>query len=253
MLEDKRKFERFDFSVVTKIGRTGKSPQHSLGLTKNFSQEGLSIETQDFDFIPNDNLKLELSPPKGGSKIPLMGNVVWKRQIENLNVAGIKFIFQNKKSQNKTMEELSSFSNILKERVLKSAKTRSEIKDEIEEKSAAVLSAEKKDIPSELPPKSGFLKEYLESGECKVTFRLPQEVAQDAQNVTLVGDFNDWNTTTTPMTRLKDGSFEITLTLTPVRAYKFRYLIDGHRWENDSYADNYIANDYGWHDSVVMV
>ena len=35
------------------------------------------------------------------------------------------------------------------------------------------------------------------------------------------------------------------------RAYRFRYLLDGHRWENDWAADAYKPNDFGADDSVV--
>ena len=41
----------------------------------------------------------------------------------------------------------------------------------------------------------------------KVTFRLPPSAAPDAEKVHLVGDFNDWRTDATPMTRLKNGEF----------------------------------------------
>ncbi len=149
------------------------------------------------------------------------------------------------------METISSYGNIPREKVLHSAETQREGEDKTEEKSAAILSAEQKDIPSEQIPESGFEKQYLESGECNVTFRLLKEAAQDAQNVTIVGDFNDWDTTATPMTRLEDGSFQITLNLSPGREYKFRYLVT--RWENDWCADKYIPNPYGFDDSVVIV
>jgi 1,4-alpha-glucan branching enzyme len=100
---------------------------------------------------------------------------------------------------------------------------------------------------------SGIKKLYLESGlSCRVSFRLPKEAA-DGENVTIVGDFNDWNTVATPMKRLKNGDFGITLELKAGRAYNFRYLIDGNRWENDWHADRYEKNPYGEENSVVEV
>ena len=39
--------------------------------------------------------------------------------------------------------------------------------------------------------------------------------------------------------------------LPPGRAYRFRYLLDGHRWENDWDADAYVPNGFGSDDSVV--
>jgi hypothetical protein len=35
--------------------------------------------------------------------------------------------------------------------------------------------------------------------------------------------------------------------------YRFRYLVDGERWENDWAADAYLPNAYGGEDSVVTV
>jgi hypothetical protein len=39
--------------------------------------------------------------------------------------------------------------------------------------------------------------------------------------------------------------------LRPGTVHRFRYLLDGHRWENDWAADTYVANDFGGHDSVI--
>ncbi len=253
MLENKRKFERFDLFVVTKIGQNGDTSRHSLGLTKNFSREGISIETRDFDFAEENDLKLELSSPKGSAKIPLTGNVIWKQQADNTCVAGIRLKFQDEKVQNEILDEISYFGDIAKGSLIRNVKTDTENRYKTEEKTEKVLSAEEKDIFIENALEKGFKKEYLESGDCDVTFRLPKEVALDAKDIMLVGDFNDWNKSASPMTRLKDGSFEISMVLEPVKIYKFRYLIDGHRWENDAYADNFITNGFGWHDSAVFV
>jgi len=86
---------------------------------------------------------------------------------------------------------------------------------------------------------------------CRVTFKLPAEV--HTKIAYLLGDFNDWDPTVHPMKQLKDGSFSITISLKPGRHYRFRYLLDGQRWENDWAADNYQPNDYGGEDSVVDV
>ena len=94
-------------------------------------------------------------------------------------------------------------------------------------------------------------KQHLENGTCKVTFDLT--AAAGVNDVHLCGEFNDWSPTATPMTRRKDGSFRVTVVLEPGRPYRFRYLVDGVRWENDWAADAYVPNDYGGEDSVVML
>ena len=43
----------------------------------------------------------------------------------------------------------------------------------------------------------------------------------------------------------------MTVDLDAGRAYRFRYLIDGQRWDNDWAADAYVPNDFGGDDSVV--
>lgn len=83
-------------------------------------------------------------------------------------------------------------------------------------------------------------KQFLKTKpECKVTFTLSAEEAGSAATAALVGDFNSWDTAATPMKKQKDGGFAATLTLPTGAASKFRYLLDGERWLNDSAADGY--------------
>ena len=108
--------------------------------------------------------------------------------------------------------------------------------------------------PSRVSKKGGIKKQYLKSKSmCKVTFKLPKEAVPDAQTVNIVGDFNRWSREETPMKRLKNGDFTVTLELETGREYKFKYLIDDVRWENDWHADRYERNVYGTDDSVVVV
>jgi hypothetical protein len=100
----------------------------------------------------------------------------------------------------------------------------------------------------------GIKKQYLKSnGSCNVTFRLPKEAAPDAQVVTIVGDFNNWNFSENQMKKLRNGDFKATLKLHRDKDYRFRYFIDGSRWENDWCADKYVPNTFGSDDSLVIV
>ncbi|MFO7654910.1 MAG: isoamylase early set domain-containing protein [Candidatus Krumholzibacteriia bacterium] len=86
----------------------------------------------------------------------------------------------------------------------------------------------------------------------KVTFELPATSAREAAQVWLVGDFNEWDRRATPMKRLKNGGFKVTVDLERGREYQFRYLLDGNVWENDEAADRYIASGFeGAENSVV--
>ncbi|MCC6798934.1 MAG: isoamylase early set domain-containing protein [Anaerolineae bacterium] len=94
-------------------------------------------------------------------------------------------------------------------------------------------------------------KQYLKRGTVKVDFILPSAIAAEASSAYLVGDFNNWDESATPMTKLKNGSFKATLELDAGRDYKFRYLVDGNQWHNDWDADRYEPNPFSGDNSVV--
>lgn len=95
-------------------------------------------------------------------------------------------------------------------------------------------------------------KEYTKTRRsCRVTFELPAEV--HAERATLVGEFNDWDQSSIRMKKCPEGGFTATISLKPGNEYRFRYLLDGERWENDHAADRYVSNGHGSDDSVVVV
>ncbi|HYY18962.1 MAG TPA: isoamylase early set domain-containing protein [Streptosporangiaceae bacterium] len=83
-----------------------------------------------------------------------------------------------------------------------------------------------------------------------VTFTLPAEVG--AGDVALCGDFNGWTTGPIPLIRDSDN-WQVTIPLTPGNSYRYRYLLDGERWENAWQADRYEPNPFGSDDSVIIV
>ena len=100
----------------------------------------------------------------------------------------------------------------------------------------------------------GIAKRYLKTKPiCKAKFTLPSEAAGSARRVHLVGDFNNWSATATPMKKLKDGSFTVVIDLPQGEEYQYRYLIDDGRWENDWNADKYVRSPLGDCDNSVIV
>ncbi len=93
-------------------------------------------------------------------------------------------------------------------------------------------------------------KNYSKTGQvCRVTFKLPADVG--AEKAELTGEFNDWKPEL--MKKLKDDSFSLTISLDANQEYRFRYLLDDERWENDWAADEYRTNEHGTEDSIVAV
>jgi hypothetical protein len=222
------------------------------GKAVNLSCEGLGLDAHDFRFFVYENLELHFDVPGNGDTVSLIGDVLWKRQAGKRCFAGIKFKIENENMQRETIGKIFSSSDIPVEDMYQ--------KDPyyiIHEKAQKIPLLEREGpgkALSELPNKLGFIKQYYDSGtKCKVTFRLLREVAINTQNVAIVGDFNDWDPSRSPMTRLENGDFIITMDLDSKGEYKFKYLMDGLRWENDWYADKFVLNDLGSKDSVVIV
>ncbi|PKG49837.1 MULTISPECIES: isoamylase early set domain-containing protein [Olleya] len=92
-------------------------------------------------------------------------------------------------------------------------------------------------------------KQFLKSKPvCKVTFTVP---AAEAKQVTVAGNWNEWNTEAEPLKKLKNGTFKGTVNLEAGQAYEFKYVVDG-QWQNDVEADGYAWNDYAAADNSVI-
>jgi len=81
----------------------------------------------------------------------------------------------------------------------------------------------------------------------KVTFALPCEAAD---RVAVVGDFNEWDATVTPM-RKRGDTRSASVTLEPGSRYGFRYLDGSGRWFNDDQADGFEQNEFGDSNCVI--
>lgn len=86
----------------------------------------------------------------------------------------------------------------------------------------------------------------------RVVFELPADAAHE--RVTVVGDFNEWNTEKDVMKfDAKTGTWSKTISLKPGNTYEFRYLVDGRNWRNDEQADGYVPNPYSGQNSLLNV
>jgi hypothetical protein len=81
------------------------------------------------------------------------------------------------------------------------------------------------------------------------TFRAGGEVGR----VVLCGEFNEWSVDGIQLDRGDDDVWQAVVALEPGRSYRYRYLIDGERWENATDGDQEVPNPYGSFDSVRTV
>lgn len=77
--------------------------------------------------------------------------------------------------------------------------------------------------------------------------------APAASRVSLVGDFNNWDPSATPLERVSSaGRWEAVLSLTPGR-YQFTYVVDGSLWVRDPGLPQATGDDFGQPTSVITV
>jgi 1,4-alpha-glucan branching enzyme len=92
------------------------------------------------------------------------------------------------------------------------------------------------------------------SGAAAAEAAVPTQFVFDgkAKSVSLVGEFNGWAQGTTPLTRLENGLWTVTVPLAPGR-HVYAFVIDGTLVVADPRAPKAGDADYGQEGSVVMV
>ena len=99
-------------------------------------------------------------------------------------------------------------------------------------------------------------KQYLKKEPvCKVTFRIANGHGLEANDIKLLGDFNNWDASIESMKKLKSGEFTQVVKLETGREYQFRYFVDGAFWENEPEADKLVPNGFDRDDynSVIVL
>lgn len=93
------------------------------------------------------------------------------------------------------------------------------------------------------------LRNQASSDNERVAFFL--EAPQAAQ-VSVVGDFNNWDPAATPLTKGQAGRWETVVPLLPGR-YQFTFVVDGTRWVRDPSLPQALGDDFGQPTSVITV
>lgn len=88
--------------------------------------------------------------------------------------------------------------------------------------------------------------------KCIVIFSVNVSAAAGAENICLVGDFNNWDKNANPMKKNQDGSFAVKMELDLNKEYQFRYCLDGNKWINDWKADKYVRSEIANDDNSVV-
>jgi 1,4-alpha-glucan branching enzyme len=82
----------------------------------------------------------------------------------------------------------------------------------------------------------------------KVTFSLEND---EAKEVFLTGDFNNWHPEKHPMRKDKKGKWKKQVMLSP-GSYEYKFLVDG-QWKEDPRNDQLYPNCFGTYNNIMNV
>ncbi|MDH4027583.1 MAG: PilZ domain-containing protein [Nitrospirota bacterium] len=91
MLTERRKYIRFDIPLDMEFKLLNGPAEYYPGMTVNFSREGFCFETDKPDLKLNEILELKVKHPAKEMYVPIVGEIVWKKQTSTKHVAGIHF------------------------------------------------------------------------------------------------------------------------------------------------------------------
>ena len=82
----------------------------------------------------------------------------------------------------------------------------------------------------------------------KVTFSMN---SSDAEEVILMGDFNNWNPKKHPMQKDRNGMWVKSVIISPGK-YEYKFLVDG-QWKEDPQNDQRYPNCFGTYNNTINV
>jgi outer membrane protein OmpA-like peptidoglycan-associated protein len=107
MEPEKRKYTRNDIFLIIHFRLIHNSGAYDLGTSRNYSDNGVSLESHSFDYKPGQILECTLSHPGGNRSVSIAGEIVWKKDCWYDAVMGIKF-FHMDESNFKAIRELAA-------------------------------------------------------------------------------------------------------------------------------------------------
>ena len=92
MLENKRKFPRFNFTADVEFNASGVT---FFGMTINVSRDGISFISENCSADAGTPLQFQMQNPQREDTIEAYGDIAWKRKIDDEWNLGLRFQFIN--------------------------------------------------------------------------------------------------------------------------------------------------------------
>jgi hypothetical protein len=108
MTPEKRQCERSDILLTVEFKQPGGKTSHSLGITRNFSPEGLSFDSQNYDLGSGGVLECTLKHPGADWSASVLGEIMWKKESWYKCMTGLKFIDLEEEKKSNILKFISS-------------------------------------------------------------------------------------------------------------------------------------------------
>lgn len=113
MIQNRRTSPRFEIITVLEFKLGSKTYDTYFGISRNFSCEGLSLETQCTDFESGDSLDVRFKHPDQALTISVPGHVAWKRNAGKFaTVMGIRLEETDLENRLRMLETMSAAGDI---------------------------------------------------------------------------------------------------------------------------------------------
>ncbi len=89
-MKNRRNFFRFDVPMNLVFKPSRDEARFSFGKTINYSRKGFCFESDDFDIPPEEVIEFKLENPEDGTFINGMGEIIWEKRFNKINLVGIK-------------------------------------------------------------------------------------------------------------------------------------------------------------------
>lgn len=90
MVVERRKFRRFKVPLEARITLPENPSEHASGMIRDFSREGLRLESRGLQMDINAAVELMVRLPRKDTLIHITGDVKWSEQTGNNCLAGIR-------------------------------------------------------------------------------------------------------------------------------------------------------------------
>jgi hypothetical protein len=137
MPKNMRRLDRSDIFLIVEYRPLQSESPDSTGIIRNLSLEGLSLDSQVFNYEKGEFLEFTLKQSHNNLTVTVVGEVVWKKQAWYKYIVGVKLHEMTEETKSKVLEMISVVSNSANVPVLNDESSKNIPERESEEISAA--------------------------------------------------------------------------------------------------------------------